>query len=220
MFAAIVLPAGAAVSLNTQFGQAYNSDGTTTVADGTLWALVVAPGTSFAGFDINGSLKASNTTTPGIADTFFTSGQSLSLGGAVGTGTIFAMGAFNGTDSGLAGLYTGAVAVDYGTFGTAASRNFAFYWFPGATFTGVEANPQTIASQVGGLNNTSDDGVFNIGMVLPADGALLSTGAATTGDAGGSLSVSAFSAVTLIPEPSAALLGAIGALGLLRRRRN
>lgn len=210
MFTATVISAPAAVTLNTQFGTAFDSSGVA-VANGTLWALVVDVGSNgFTGFGANSSLASQPALT---ADAFFTAGQSLAVGGNLNGNTIFRMGGFNGAGPGIT---DGPVGITYGVNGTAAGLNYAFYWFPGATFTG--GSSETIGSQVGGINTTSNDGIFDFGMVLPPDGALASTGAATA-EGGGSLADSSFQAVNLIPEPSAALLGAIGALGLLRRRR-
>ena len=49
----------------------------------------------------------------------------------------------------------------------------------------------------------------------------IATGAAITPLANaGTVTLNSFALVPLVPEPSAALLGALGALGLLRRRRN
>jgi hypothetical protein len=84
-------------------------------------------------------------------------------------------------------------------------------------------------------------GLFKSNQVLAADPAvppestyLISFGSGTnvigaagpdysvpyTGIAAGPVSVNSFQLVNAVPEPSAALLGALGALGLLRRRRN
>lgn len=207
--------ASASITLTMQFGQAYDSSNAL-VPDGSLWALVVDhDGGGFAGFNTGSSLAEANVATPGVADNFFTAGQSLAVGNIVGGGTIFALGAFNGTANGLTGLAIAELVFTYGVDGLAAGRNVAFYWFPGATLGGENK----IGSQVGGISTLAAD--VGVGpMVLPPDGAAVNFGAATTGDAAGSLSPAAFTAVNLIPEPSAALLGALGALGLLRRRRN
>lgn len=217
ILAAAVIPASASVTLSTQFGVAFDSAGVA-VPDGTLWALVVDGGDNlFAGFTTNSSLSAVHTTSPGVADTFFAANQSLALGSAAGGGTVFAMGAFNGTFNGLTGLAIEDITLNYGINGTAAALAYAFYWFPGATYTGGAT--ESIGSQVGGINTTSGDGVFDAGMILPNDGALITTGAANE-DGGGTIANSSFTAVNLVPEPSSALLGALGALCLLRRRRN
>jgi MYXO-CTERM domain-containing protein len=77
----------------------------------------------------------------------------------------------------------------------------------------------------GSLGGTLTDATF----VLPADGSVLNYGVPFVGvdptrNAGlayvGTSGVSTGAGISFVPEPSAALLGAVGALGLLRRRRN
>jgi hypothetical protein len=212
LIAALALPAAASITLNTQFGSAFDKDGVV-VPDGTLWALVVDTNadTVFTGFSNDQSLSTTE-----AASTHFTAGQSLSIGGLLNGNTVFAFGGFNGAGD-LPGGAIDALIFNYGTNGLAAGRSYAFYWFPGATFADGELS-QVIGSQVGGINTTSAD-IFDAGMILPADGNAIAVGAATEAG-GGSLSNERFTAVALVPEPSSALLGAIGALGLLRRRRN
>jgi hypothetical protein len=212
LIAALALPAAASITLNTQFGSAFDKDGGV-VTDGTLWALVVDTNADsvFTGFSNDQSLSTTE-----AASTYFTAGQSLSIGSLLNGNTVFAFGGFNGGGD-LPGGAIDALVFNYGTNGLAAGRSYAFYWFPGATFVDGELT-QVIGSQVGGINTTSADGIFEAGMILPADGNAIAIGAATEAG-GGSLSAERFTAVA-IPEPSSALLGAIGALGLLRRRRN
>lgn len=204
--------ASASVTLSTQFGEATNVSGAL-VPDGTLWILVVDTNndSTFAGgFGLNSSLGV------GGANTTFTAGQSLSIGNVLGGDTIFAMGGFNGNAGGTPGLTADTLLLNLGENGLAANRNFAFYWFPGATYAG--GNSATIGNQVGGIHQGADAGASLDAMVIPADGNTVAPGAATN-EYGGSVADSRFQAVQLIPEPSTALLGAIGALGLLRRRR-
>jgi hypothetical protein len=209
----------AAVSLETQFGIAYDSSGNA-VVDGTLWILVADTNndSNFTGFGLDSSLFQANQSTFGIADLFFTSGQSLELGQTLNGNTIFAMGGFNGLgDNGVLGLTADFIEqFNYPDFGTASGIAFAFYWFPGAIFTGGPV--ETIGNEVGGIHTSSNDSLFNTGMFLPSDGTSVTVGAATS-DLDGSIDNSRFTAVTLIPEPSTALLGALGMIALLRRRR-
>lgn len=199
----------ASVTLTTGFGVAYNSTGAV-VPDGTLWALVVdtdGNSTFAGGFGLNSSLTEAG------ANTVFIPGQTLSVGGLLAGDAIFAMGSFNGNAvAGMAGLSLDSVTAFYGTNGLAAGKNIAFYWFPGAT----AADPK-VGTQVGGFNSDTDAAALG-GMVLPADGANVPVGGGTA-DLGGTLPNSRLTAVNLVPETSTALLGALGALGLLRRRR-
>lgn len=86
-----------------------------------------------------------------------------------------------------------------------------------ALFTGVDTNtattflaPDGLGNRVQSFNLTSDVGRVVLGTVR----------AVTTQPVAGNTFVNGVSMIpTAIPEPSAALLGAIGALGLLRRRR-
>ena len=223
LLAAAALPASATVSLSYQFGVARDMHGVA-VPDGTLWAIVGdtnADGLFPGGFSTNASIyglpaaQALNT---------FYFGQTLAVGSALGEDRVLAMGGFNGTaNNGLTGLAASVLMLTLGVNGAAAGQNFAFFWFPGSAFT---AGLNTVGNEIGGINTLLDDKSGGTGpMHLGADGSALSVGAATA-EAGGVTSNAAFTAVSLselssslIPEPSTTLLGALGALGLLRRRR-
>lgn len=212
------LPLHATVTLNIQFGVARDSLGVA-VEDGTLWALIVDTNndSSFTGFGLDSRLA--NTTT---ADGYFTPNQELSVGGTIGGDTIFAMGAFNGTaNAEITGLALSTLALTLGQNGLTAGRNFAFYWFPGATYSGAES-PSIVGSQVGGINSSVvDTGASLDALVIPVDGTSLNPGVGTSEVTGGTVS-SDFHAVNLtaIPEPSSALLAVFGSLLLFRRRRS
>ena len=210
--AAAAIPASATVNLALQMGVCFNAS-SVAIPDGTLWALIGdtnGSGTFTNGFATNTSLTQSQ------ANAVFTTGQSLSVGTVIGGDTILAMGAFNGTASGLTGLYTNTVTLAIGSNGAVAGQNFAFYWFPGVTYV---AGTDHVGTQVGGINTLiADSNAGTESMVIPADGLTTAPGAANS-DAGGTIANSRFTAVNLVPESSTALLGALGALGLLRRRR-
>jgi len=218
---AFAMPLQAAISLSVTFGIAYDSS-SNPVPDGTLWALVVDdvlatqtmdPNYGFAGFAADESLI-----TDGVADDYFTSGDTFTLGSSIGGGTVFAIGGFNGGDGSTTELLTG---LTLGVNGLVEGRNFAFYWFPEATFTGDANDTQTIGNQVGGIHNATSNlegEPFTSGMIVPGDGKTETVGAGNV-TLGGSISDSEFVAVTLIPEPGTALLAALGSLILLRRRR-
>ena len=209
LFAAAVLPAAASVTIQTQFGTAFTSS-SATVATGTKWALVVDAnndGLFYGGFSTASSLNSAG------ANLVFTTGQVISLGSTLGSDRVFALGTFNGAGPGIT---DGPVNLSLGVNGVATGLKYAFYWFPGATGT----TSITVGSQVGGLSRAVAEAGLGA-MVIPADGANVPQGAANS-DASGTVPNSSFTAVNLnaVPEPSAVLLGAIGALGLLRRRRN
>lgn len=215
VFGAIVLPASASITLSNQFGVASDKAGAA-VPDGTLWALVVdtnSDGAFPGAFGANQSLGQIG------ANLAFTTGQQLTLGGNLfGGDTIFALGGFNGTANGVTGLSISELSLNLGENGLTSGKAFAFYWFPGSTYTSTGTN--LVGSQVGGINAGADANAQLGAMTIPADSAFYTTGAASTGSAGGTLDASRFVAQPLIPEPSSALLGLVGALGLLRRRRN
>jgi hypothetical protein len=209
----VAATASATVTLNTQFGYAYGASGAL-VPDNALWILVVDTNgdNSFGGaFGLNSSLSESG------ANSLFTSGQSISVGGLLGNDTIFAMGGFSGT----AGLGLGTTAdtliLTLGQNGLTAGANYAFFWFTDSQYSGGSTG--TVGSEVGGIHGSADSAAGLEPMVVPPDSSSINTGTATAADWDGSKSQAQFTAVRLIPEPSTMLLGAFGALGLLRRRR-
>ena len=219
--------ANATVTLNGQYGQAFQTNGTTVVPDGTLWAMVVDTNAdnTIAGLGLDSSLAqlaASGAAGLQAINTTF-GGTSFTLGSNFGLDTIFALGGFNSAALVVPGSAATSVAgLNLGTNGLGAGLNYSFFFFPGVTFTTSGAR-YTVGSSVGGINkSTADAGAGTAGMIIPANGATVFQGASTNagGDLGGSVPNSSFAAVALVPEPSTALLGAIGALGLLRRRRN
>ncbi|MCW1922093.1 hypothetical protein OKA05_05980 [Luteolibacter arcticus] len=209
MAASLVGGAEATITLNTQFGTAFDSSGQPVPA-GTLYALVIDTNLSdtFAGgFGLQESLGK-----PG-ADAVFTPGQTISLGGNLSGDTIFYLGAFDGAAEGITAE---TIQLTVGVNGVATIRNFAIYWFPGATLS--SANSATIGTQVGGMHAFSELGTGLESMTIPSDGSLVNIGAATLAG-GGTTPPSRFTAVDLVPEPSTAFLGILGVFGLLRRRR-
>ncbi len=205
--------ATASVNLNLQFGTAYSSFNAP-VPDGTLWILATSNDSTFAGgFGLNQALSTS-----GNADSAFSIGQTLQVGNVIGGDTIFAMGGFNGVTLGAGpGIFNDARVFELGVNSLDAGESFAFYWFPGSVFTGT--GTELVGNEVGGVNSNVNDTAAGQGaMVVPADGAVVSLGAAST-DIGGVVPIANFTAVRLIPEPSTLLLSAFGFVGLLRRKR-
>lgn len=133
---------------------------------------------------------------------------------------------FSGTQPGLFGAFTvptGAISVNLPNAGEPAG-NFVgrpMYVVIRQPGTNPEGNfiafstPSTFAFEtaldVGSAVTVSNANLTLVrGQLLPGANTGL-TGAAASGNGG--------TAITFIPEPSAALLGALGVLGLLRRRR-
>jgi len=220
--AAVALPASATVSINYQFGVAFDTQGVA-VPDGAMWAIVGdtnANGTFPGGFTTNASIVAALATE--VSNSFHP-GQSIAVGSVIDGDTVFAMGAFNGTAQvGIAGISLGVLLLALGPNGVESGQNFAFYWFPDRTYV---AGTNTIGYEIGGINTLVDDVPGGLGpMTIGADGSAWPIGAATPA-VGGWIPDSRFTAIdllhaTVVPEPSAALLGALGGVvGLLRRRR-
>ncbi|KAB2637828.1 MAG: hypothetical protein DVB25_09215 [Verrucomicrobia bacterium] len=215
---ATAISASASVTIVGQYGVNYTSALTPIeVPNGSLWALVVSSDGTFG--KTGTTFGANGFITTAIANATFTAGQSLSLGAIAGTSdSVFAMGTFDSSLSGMLGLAAPTSILTLGTNGVAAGKDYAFFFFPGGTLSGGTG---TIGSQAGAYNTTiADAGNSLVGMVIPSEGGTVTAGAADPSALSGtSLTQTAFKAVNLVPEPSAALLGALGALGLLRRRR-
>ncbi len=223
---ALASSASAAITINGQYGVAFNVNGTTPVDSGTLWILVVDANNDnyIAGMSLDSSIAQLAGTAPGLATINSTfGGKSISLGSSFGLDTVFALGGFNPQALGVAGSASTAVSgLTLGTNGLATGLKYGFFFFPGVAYT-TQGATYNVGSSVGGVNRTTADvGGGTAGMIIPANGATPFQGASTFagGEIGGSTPDSSYAAVTLIPEPSVALLGAFGALGLLRRRRN
>jgi len=196
------------------------------VEDGTLWALIVDNGDNdILGMDVSGD--GESLTSSGTANTYFSINQEVKIGKNVSGGDvgdlIFAIGGFDfsvidegGTTNHVLSL---AIGGEEGAL-IAANRKYAFLWFPGATYegattaTGAFAN---IGGEVGGISSQVNDGDLGA-MFVPGSGTVPQ--GALSSDSGGVWNPSDFTADTLIPEPSSALLAVFGSLLLLRRRRS
>jgi hypothetical protein len=218
---ALATQLGATVKLDTQFGLATDSNGVA-VPDGTLWALIVDNGDNrFGGtFGLDTSLKTFAATNAGLINSTF-AGKSLSIGSTFSGDTIFAVGGFNGEAllNYVGGTSNTVEGLDTTLNGLSTGANFAFLYFPGVRFL-TESDTYSIGSQIGGVNSSIPDAGASIGgLVIPAEGSV-ALGVSTPGDLGGSFPADSFQAINLVPEPSSAFLASLGALGLLRRRRN
>ena len=204
--------ANATVTIQGFYGTLFNSSNVA-VPNGTVFALVVDSNSSnsFAGgFGLNSSIDSQAN-----ANAAFTAGQTLTLGGTLGGDTIFALGTVDSSVSGAAGTAGPVLTLTLGQNGLAANLNYAIYWFPGANLNG---NIATIGTQAGGIHSTGSPALDVLGMTVPAEGATVSQGFVTS-DQGGNVAAANVHAWNLVPEPSAALLGLLGAVGLIRRKR-
>ena len=183
---------------------------------------------------------------PGV-DTLFANNNGTLMGsGTVAIG-YFGAGVTNdqvNTIEELVPLLASFTAVDTAVPGTSTAFAGAGYLAedPANTPAILAGNPllgrgvyviATNASSLGAANLNSEFSVFflrNISEDSPAENTytgnpagatvLIGTPGVFTGDAGFGQGDYATLQMAVIPEPSAALLGAVGALGLLRRRRN
>jgi hypothetical protein len=156
------------------------------------------------GFDVSAAILSANYTS------LFANFNSLASG-QIGDPGVLGAGKF--------GLYF--VGGDYGAPGPSAPLNSILYTFlgSGATLAG--------SSHIGLLQSSATIGVDtptpDSNDLIASDGTVRLGQTGTINYAFGAAPVSTpnlnLMAVSVIPEPSAALLGAIGALGLLRRRR-
>lgn len=105
-------------------------------------------------------------------------------------------------DANVAGSITSIANVDTGVIGNGSS--YALVWFD----TGIAAGDTLVDGNYFGVIN---DPVF----VIPADGATVNHSAPFAGTD----PVHSADQLIGVPEPSIALLGALGVLGLIRRRR-
>ena len=213
----IAFSAGSALLAN---GTAANPlAGNTAVPNGTLWVVIVDTNNNSAlpGMALNSSVFETAQTEGGRTsiNSLFAPSQNIALNSVIGGDTVFGIGGFS---SALAGFAGGAAPL-LSDLTLPAGRNYGFYFFPGVTFTTTGATYQ-IGGSVGGIHSSVDDpDNAAFAMVIPPDGNTVDQGVLSVSN-GGLATNSRFTAVTLVPEPSAALLGAVGALGLLRRRRN
>ena len=220
--------ANAAISINgTAVTNARNSLGTASVPTGSLALLIVDTAN-------NGFIGLANNLVDGT--TFSTTSDpnvnTMSAGLTAGStfGGDYVLGVLTTGTGSISGLLSSVSVASY------LNMKFAVVWFDGVNTAGAPAKaaagtkfgivrgsdwvfPATDAGDFS-LDSTDSAGAasfFQVNANVPATGAsnfrtILSGG--TTGAAAFTIAGPA------VPEPSAVLLGAIGALGLLRRRRN
>ena len=127
-------------------------------------------------------------------------------------------------DATMSGTLTNFTAASY------LNKNYAIVWFNTLTTAGAETTAPAgayfgIARGGDWTFPAADSGAYTFGTgALNLDQITLAAGGSTsaaTAAAGQSVAfATAGTSLSFVPEPSAALLGALGALGLLRRRRN
>ncbi len=175
-----------------------NADGT--VSNGLVWGLMISTAnTSFSVFDQGFTLSTSlsGTLIPGTDDYFISS----SVLTAQGTTT-------DAANPGKINIMNGIVVNDALTNLMVTGNQFAIVWFD-----------STVTSATQSLQGGMKYGLItDAAWTIPAGGATRNISASFAGSPDPIKQANGFT-VTGVPEPSAALLGAIGALGLLRRRR-
>jgi hypothetical protein len=211
--------ANAATSLTgTAMTKPYSTAGTTVVATGSIAMLLVdTTGNGFIGL---GALSGGTTLTSANDPLLTAANMSTSVGGTFGGDTVAAVYSIGGT--GISG------ALSLASDSTFYGKQFAMVFFDTATVT--DASKYGIArgsdwtfpvSDIGGsigFSSTDASGAASFFQIQSATPTANQTsgGFFTVANARPS---TVFNVVDAIPEPSAALLGALGALGLLRRRR-
>jgi len=213
--------ANAAVTLGgAAITNAKLSDGTTNISTGSLVLLIVDTGSN--GFFNLGS-PTGNTTFSSTSNPSLTSLQAnLSTGSTFGGEYIL-----NRISSGSGSVSSILTNVNISSY---LNKQFALVWFEGLTAAGSELTAAAgtkwgisrgsdwvfPSADSGTFTSSSSDAggassFYQVNQLTPAaNSAAFRSVVGTTGSA----------AFTIVPEPSAALLGAIGALVLLRRRRN
>ena len=218
LFLAFAASANAAITISgTAILNAKVSDNTTSIPAGTLGLLVLDQGT--AGFFGKGN-QSNGTLYTSVSDpSVDTALAGLSVGSTFGGERVLARLSAPGAGA-FSNLFTGSIA-------GFENGSFAVIWFDGLLASGSQtvapvgtkwgtvrgADWTFPAADAGTFTMSSSDAngagsYYQVNTVTPAVGAdnFRTTNTAFT--------------VAGVPEPSGALLGAIGALVLLRRRRN
>lgn len=194
------------------------SSGTATVATGfadalgsasagLAWGIIVSNGDSVFS-PVPEGFMLSTTTGSGTAGTQLGLTNDYYFGSSVLTAA-----QATGGEAGVLGKIGQLSAITKGVSALTGSP-FALVWFD-----------RSVTSATGTVAGGTKYGLLtDPSFVIPADGVTqsLATAAALNGGASGDLvkPANTVTVVNSVPEPSATLLGVIGALGLLRRRRN
>lgn len=171
---------------------------------------------------ITGSAQAATIT---VSAGLTAQGVTPLVSSAVDTSFFVAVGTWNGSAFSIfaSGQDTGEVSGTYSATGPASfnSQIIALFVGSGTDIASSGTNWavfKTVANTAFPADVSQATGV-TFTMTTPAAVSVLATGNPGAGFVAGGVNTNNFE-LNPIPEPSAALLGAIGALGLLRRRRN
>jgi hypothetical protein len=217
-----------ATTISGTIGSAFKDNTlSTNIANGSLVMLIADAGTAgFLTTSSTGVIVASTTALAG--PTTIPTAGALTVGSLFGGDTIMAVGT-----AGNSGSISG-----FSNFTPITSKNFALVWFTqaaaqvgaGSYFGMMSLSDWLMPSDADGKTYTvSATDASNATSFYSSSTATTATQLGSTGFITGSGAAVASPASSnivkgatfqIIPEPSAALLGAIGALGLLRRRRN
>ena len=198
LFAALAVtsPLFASITINSEFGQLRDSDGTVLSSTTTLYAIVYDTDNNSSlpgGLVVNQSLTSSGSVSAFCSFAGLTLSQGLTIGGD----TVVKLGTFNDQDGFIDPVLKSG---DFTTSGITETtgRNYAIYWFPGVSTAVIPMS----SFEVGGINETvAYTGIGNnfIGTVIPTDGALVTTAILDT-DLGGNVSdPSRFTAIKTTP---------------------
>lgn len=221
LLALSALSANAAITIGgASITSAKLSDGTTNIPTGSLVLLIVDNGSD--GFFNLGSPTGGTTFTSTSDPSVTPTEANLSIGSTFG-GEFILNRVSSGAGS-VSSILTNVAIASY------LNKQFALVWFQGLTATGTETTAASgtkwgIARGSDWVFPASDSGTFTssgtdasgASSFYQVNQATPATNSAAFRSVVGTAGSAAF---TVVPEPSAALLGAVGALGLLRRRRN
>ena len=221
--------ASAAISFSTTAAVGLKDNAGTNVVTGDLVLLVVDDGNDgFLNLAATGGAITAGSTSALAARTLAVANTSITAGQTFGGDLI--LGAYSAASGGsVAPAFSGTIAGYEG-------KKFAIVWFEdsAANLTNLAGKYFGIASGGDWTLPASDSGNFTFNGTNNTNAAVYwQLGATTsttqlgsngffsgTGTAGSSPAAVKSATFQVVPEPSAALLGAFGALALLRRRRN
>lgn len=211
LVASTCVVSNAAVSIT---GAALTGMGTQAPVGSLVLFIIDTDGDGFLGSSFNGDLLAAND--PGLNP------QGLAVNTTFGGDTILARGAVtsNGAVPGNLGNAS-SIPTSFENLAATQGKNFALVWFPTLTAASTEAAAGVKYGIVSGsdwtLPSTNANSLsYNTNLTDTANFLRLTGGASVANDR---FTTGTGAVFTIIPETSTALLGALGALGLLRRRR-